>query len=531
MRHFALALVVVLTAGVRPLMAERVTFEEETEPYPGVRLVERHTADPSWRIHAAYISLCHDGVHVDARSSQASRITSASWGSAMGAQLAVNGDFYRTDRTTPTVYGDAVGVGLRWPTSRTGLDAAFSGDWYYRRYGWIAFGDGWVELNHTKFVKDRAGELGLELGLSPDQLTTDIPAGTHALVSGFPELVVEGQVMTSFPDRGDMADRHPRTAMGLSADRQTFMLVVVDGRSTASVGMTGRELAALMGELGAHVAFNLDGGGSTQMWLAGEGTLNVPSDGSPRPVANHWGVFAGTGHERGQAPGSCFTPGGCFATAIPEASGSRFGDLPDGDSGQSAAALLIDRGDLATCGDGDREMFCPACGLTRGDAARMAIRGGGIDATAPEAPTFNDVPANDPAFAEIEAAVREGLIEPCALGMFCPGARIERADLIALLAGAGDTTPEALAAACSLEPGSGSVPRAEAAQLAVSVFDLDGDGACEIGDEEEGDGDGDEDEDPDDDDIESGCAAAGHRGGAWLVLLLALAAWRRRIHR
>src|SRR5690606_22048319 len=296
-----------------------------------------------------YVSLCTDGVHIDARSSQATRITSAAWGSAMGAQLAVNGDFYRTDRSAPTVYGDAVGVGLRWPTGRTGLASEFSDDWYYRRYGWIAFGDGWVEVQHTKYVVDRADQLGVELGLSPRALTTEIPPGTHALVSGFPELVVEGQVMTEFPDRGDMADRHPRTAMGLTADRRTFILAVVDGRQTSSVGMNGRELARLMGELGAHVAFNLDGGGSTQMWLEGQGTINSPSDGSPRPVANHWGVFAGTGHGRGQEPGSCFTPGGCYPAAIPEAIGSRFADLPDDDGRAAAVADAVDRGLVAPC--------------------------------------------------------------------------------------------------------------------------------------------------------------------------------------
>ena len=104
----AVAALLVTAAGAG---AQSVTFEEETEPYPGVRVLERHTADPSWRIHAAYVSLCTGGVHVDARSSQETRISAATWGAAMGAQLAANGDFYRTDRTAPTVYGDAVGSG------------------------------------------------------------------------------------------------------------------------------------------------------------------------------------------------------------------------------------------------------------------------------------------------------------------------------------------------------------------------------------------------------------------------------------
>src|SRR5690606_20596096 len=108
-----------------------------------------------------------------------------------------------------------------------------------------------------------------------------------------------------FADRSDMRARHPRTAMGISEDRQTFILLVVDGRSTRSAGMYGTELAKLMHDLGAHNAFNLDGGGSSQMWVRGRGTINRPSDGTPRRVLNHWGVFAGGGNNLPSVPGHC----------------------------------------------------------------------------------------------------------------------------------------------------------------------------------------------------------------------------------
>jgi exopolysaccharide biosynthesis protein len=47
--------------------------------------------------------------------------------------------------------------------------------------------------------------------------------------------------------------------------------VVVDGRSTASVGMSCAELATLLKGLGAYNAANLDGGGSSAMYVAGQG--------------------------------------------------------------------------------------------------------------------------------------------------------------------------------------------------------------------------------------------------------------------
>ena len=85
-------------------------------------------------------------------------------------------------------------------------------------------------------------------------------------------------------------ERHPRTAAGISEDGETLILVVVDGRSSSSAGMTVAELRDLMRDLGAWDATNLDGGGSSTMWIDAYGTVNDPSDGSPRTVGNHLGI-------------------------------------------------------------------------------------------------------------------------------------------------------------------------------------------------------------------------------------------------
>ena len=71
--------------------------------------------------------------------------------------------------------------------------------------------------------------------------------------------------------------RHPRTAIGYSRDGATLFLLVVDGRSATSVGMTLVELAALMQRVGAWQALNFDGGGSTTMVIDGA-IVNAPSD-------------------------------------------------------------------------------------------------------------------------------------------------------------------------------------------------------------------------------------------------------------
>lgn len=88
----------------------------------------------------------------------------------------------------------------------------------------------------------------------------------------------------------DDREMHPRTAVGHDRETNQLFLVVVDGRSTSSRGMTMVELAGLLQALGADDALNLDGGGSSTLVAPDArgvpGVRNVPSDGSQRRVPN-----------------------------------------------------------------------------------------------------------------------------------------------------------------------------------------------------------------------------------------------------
>ena len=99
-------------------------------------------------------------------------------------------------------------------------------------------------------------------------------------VGGFPWLIRGSQnVLDQQPGvRPDFSEqRHPRTAIGFTADRRA-LLVVVDGRQPPySTGMTLPELTDLMIRLGAVDALNLDGGGSATMVIRGH-PVNRPSD-------------------------------------------------------------------------------------------------------------------------------------------------------------------------------------------------------------------------------------------------------------
>jgi exopolysaccharide biosynthesis protein len=82
--------------------------------------------------------------------------------------------------------------------------------------------------------------------------------------------------------------RYPRAALGVADD--ALLAVACDGRSRADAGLSLAELAALLVELGAREAINLDGGGSTSLVCAGElrnrprADFGVPLPGG-RPVA------------------------------------------------------------------------------------------------------------------------------------------------------------------------------------------------------------------------------------------------------
>ena len=63
-------------------------------------------------------------------------------------------------------------------------------------------------------------------------------------------------------------------------------MIVVDGRMPGySGGISLQNLQQLFLRCGAQMAFNLDGGGSTEMWFRGE-IINQPSGGRERKVSD-----------------------------------------------------------------------------------------------------------------------------------------------------------------------------------------------------------------------------------------------------
>ncbi|PWM76576.1 MAG: exopolysaccharide biosynthesis protein [Phascolarctobacterium sp.] len=126
-----------------------------------------------------------------------------------------------------------------------------------------------------------------------ETLGSDAADAAELVIGAGPSLVTDGKADVRSAEEniaGDIArGRAPRTAIGVKKDG-TVILLVVDGRSSSSAGMSLQELADYMVKLGAWQALNFDGGGSSEMVLDGK-ILNNPSDGRERAVSVGLGVF------------------------------------------------------------------------------------------------------------------------------------------------------------------------------------------------------------------------------------------------
>jgi hypothetical protein len=165
---------------------------------------------------------------------------------------------------------------------------------------------GWKAELHGLAVRD--GEIVSELEDVPHGgvsllITKDNQARFEKTVPGsdltdvwtalesWPLFIVDGQ------NHGDPTTEsiHPRTAIGLSEDRRELIIITIDGRQPGySEGATYFETARWLIAFGAHEGINLDGGGSTHLWVnspqSGMHTLNKPSEN--RAVGSHLGIFA-----------------------------------------------------------------------------------------------------------------------------------------------------------------------------------------------------------------------------------------------
>lgn len=232
----------------------RATCEEATLSV-GVAVRRCDDMGLRWSVLTADLTAADVGVRVS-RSSERGLSVSEWMASVPGAIAAVQGGPFEFPAWDPS--GLTIGEGEAWPG---------------------AADDG--ELAVLALDPSGAGLLA-----PPDAL---VPAQDwmHSAVSGHVVLRAGAPISVC---EGIGCERGPRTAVGLSLDRRTLVLVVVEGWTALSEGVSDTRLGTLALEAGAYDAMRI-GAGATSLLATADGRGAIASsDGAPRPTAAFLGI-------------------------------------------------------------------------------------------------------------------------------------------------------------------------------------------------------------------------------------------------
>jgi hypothetical protein len=276
--YFVLCLALAIS-GERVARAQ-LAMTKSTTPYPGV--THQIWTDPSVpvKLHLMLVDVSSQEIHLSATQSSERGHTVTDWADCVGgasgcvmADVAINGDLFTPLGFVPQ--GLAIGGGKPWADAS--MDNATE--------GFFAFG--------------RPGDVNA-VYLSDPSVVEKPPAslGVNGAVGGRSLLVEGSQPLTAY-DPADPTGPYrfgPRTAIGIDGATPTHImyLAVVDGDQASSVGMTAEGLADFLASQGVSMALELDGGGSSELFVRAEkGVVSSPSDGVERQVANQLGIAYG----------------------------------------------------------------------------------------------------------------------------------------------------------------------------------------------------------------------------------------------
>lgn len=170
------------------------------------------------------------------------------------AFVAINGSFFFMKSGIPTDYLRVNGKKLASNTYKDGKRKTY-------KNGLLAIQNGHLSI----IIPDT--NIDFEDGLQQEEIMT----------SG-PMLLFDHQTL-SFIQNSFTLDRHNRTGVAIT-DEGKILLIVVDGRMKEAAGMTLKEFASILKWLNAKTMLNLDGGGSSTLFINKDnyGIMNHPTD-------------------------------------------------------------------------------------------------------------------------------------------------------------------------------------------------------------------------------------------------------------
>lgn len=197
------------------------------------------------------------------------------------ATVTIKGDASIKTALADQTYGRNVKAKTSTTAQSVNAVLAVNGDYYGARDAGYVIRNGQLlrsdsqDANQEDLVVYRDGsfEIIREGDITAHEL---LNKGAVQVLSFGPALIENSQVAVDSADEvGKAMASNPRTAIGIIDDKH-YVLVVSDGRTDESKGLSLKELADFMKELKVTTAYNLDGGGSSTMYFNGQ-IINKPT--------------------------------------------------------------------------------------------------------------------------------------------------------------------------------------------------------------------------------------------------------------
>lgn len=201
------------------------------------------------------------------------------------ADIQVSSSEYLKTALAQNTYGTNITETTSSIASTNNAIFAINGDYYganetgYVIKNGVLYRDTTRSSDYEDLVQYSDGTFGV---ISEEEQTAQelLDSGVINTFTFGPTLVKDGEIAVSTSDEvGRAMSDNPRTAIGI-IDENHYIIIVSDGRTDESSGLTLYEMAELMQSYGVKLAYNLDGGGSSTMYFNGKVVNNPTTNGN-----------------------------------------------------------------------------------------------------------------------------------------------------------------------------------------------------------------------------------------------------------
>ena len=198
------------------------------------------------------------------------------------ADVTVSSSEYLKTAFAQNTYGNNVTAKTSETAANNNAILAVNGDYYGANTTGYVIRNGVVYRDTIRedssngdlaIYKDGSFKVIYEDQVSADQLVKE---GVVNLLAFGPSLVENGEIVVDTNSEvGQSMSSNPRTAIGI-IDENHYIIIVSDGRTSESEGLSLYQMAEIMKSYGVKTAYNLDGGGSSTLYFNGQ-VINKPT--------------------------------------------------------------------------------------------------------------------------------------------------------------------------------------------------------------------------------------------------------------